>query len=671
MDKSTKCGIFQEWWRYLFAIRHVKSLALLSCLIIAGEPAAALQNLWKPAANLTMPTQHLTQVWTHQIGSPQNESATGIGVDKSNGVVFVAGSTTGSLYGEHQGSNDGWYSIMSIADGAVITGTHFGNASNDVVADLAVDPFGNSYLTGSSELTQFWVRHIAPDGEILGPPLLDPSDPTHVRAIAVVDDFHFVVGGKTSTSMDSEPVNERFGWVRKYDNEYNLKWTNQFKVVGDDLDAEVFALEIRDVAVNQSGDIFAVGETTFGNVESGYQTQAYLRQISASGEPSGEAFINHTVTGPSNAQIVPQVAAVATVRDEVYVVGQTVIDTPDPNDRTKTIWLTKYGEPVDIQNYDWIITLDSNIVEDVTALAVNEANGDSYVATIADGLPTVTAFDGEGAFLFRESVGPREMRISSMVIDPTRSIYMAGTVSSDLDGDGPGEYFGGGDAYVMKFDLPRPLALDTPFIQPLTPIVRHNGVDKEVEEAFTISANDEIVLVQVEDKAPPSAYIGCTDAEFKELLRLVILIANDEHYDTRLAALLGLNRLDAECRNLLEGSLAFAGASIDNQDQERPVSYTIREGSLFTQLLDPRFLIKIDAQNALLEPDANGAFIASYDGETDVTSVSIFTGNMSITPTNPELESFTLRVGQRVTMTKEAIGPILQLAKLFLPIVQR
>jgi hypothetical protein len=93
------------------------------------------------------------QVWGRQFGTVANDTGYEVAVD-SEGNVYLAGSTLGSLFGPSAGSYDAFLTKYDSA-GSQVWGRQFGTASLDFGVGAAVDNAGNAYLAGTTEGSPF------------------------------------------------------------------------------------------------------------------------------------------------------------------------------------------------------------------------------------------------------------------------------------------------------------------------------------------------------------------------------------------------------------------------------------------------------------------------------------------------------------------------------------
>jgi hypothetical protein len=90
-----------------------------------------------------------TLQWIHQMGTAQNDYATGIAVDNSANVV-VAGFTFGSLFAANQGGSDLFVTKLDPATGTSMLEIQDGTPDLDEIWGVTTDRNGNIYLAGGT-----------------------------------------------------------------------------------------------------------------------------------------------------------------------------------------------------------------------------------------------------------------------------------------------------------------------------------------------------------------------------------------------------------------------------------------------------------------------------------------------------------------------------------------
>ena len=97
------------------------------------------------------------------LGGTGTDSATGIAVNPTSGVAYVAGNTTstdlstsaGAMQPSNRGGYDGFVAKLNAAGSAFLYTTYLGGNRRDIITGLAADPNGNAYVTGYTDSNTF------------------------------------------------------------------------------------------------------------------------------------------------------------------------------------------------------------------------------------------------------------------------------------------------------------------------------------------------------------------------------------------------------------------------------------------------------------------------------------------------------------------------------------
>ncbi|MBX2998946.1 MAG: SBBP repeat-containing protein [Caldilineaceae bacterium] len=212
------------------------------------------------------------EIWTHQFGSTDSDSAADVAVDSSG--VYVIGHSYGTLQPSAGGA--GAYVRKYSIDGNEIWTSQFGTSANDFASGVAVDSSA-IYITSSSgdahihkydkNGVELWTRRF---GSVVG----EVGD--NAWDVAVDSSGVYVIGDTYGALPDQSHVGESDAYIRKYDLDGNEAWTHQFGT--DRLDSA------GSVAVDSSG-IYVVGNT-FGILpgQAGVRYyDAFVRKYDATG----------------------------------------------------------------------------------------------------------------------------------------------------------------------------------------------------------------------------------------------------------------------------------------------------------------------------------------------------------------------------------------------------
>ena len=100
------------------------------------------------------------------LGGSTTDQANAIGVDPTTGIAVVAGqtlskdlaTTPGAPQSANAGANNGFVAKLNASGSAFLYVTYLGGNRNDYIQSLALDPAGNTYVTGYTDSTTFPVR---------------------------------------------------------------------------------------------------------------------------------------------------------------------------------------------------------------------------------------------------------------------------------------------------------------------------------------------------------------------------------------------------------------------------------------------------------------------------------------------------------------------------------
>jgi len=206
-------------------------------------------------------------VWTRQMGSPKSDTVSGVAVD-SEGNIYVAGYTLGTLPGSpttHQGGAD-IFLVKYNSTGDSVWTRQMGSPFNDTVSGVAVDTTGNIYVAGYTSSTLpgspttnqgsddlFLVKYNSAGDNVwtrqFGTPDIDDA-----MAVAVDSGGNIYVAGFTLGTLPGSPTTNQGSddlFLVKYNSAGDNVWTRQ-KGSPDADDAMA-------VAVDSGGNIYVTG----------------------------------------------------------------------------------------------------------------------------------------------------------------------------------------------------------------------------------------------------------------------------------------------------------------------------------------------------------------------------------------------------------------------------
>ena len=209
-------------------------------------------------------------IWTRQLGSPDNDVASAVAVDAA-GNAYVAGSTAGALPGSpmtNQG-NDDLFLVKYNSAGDVAWTRQTGSPNADSASAVAVDTTGNAYVTGSTAGTLpgspttnqgksdlFLVKY-NPAGDNVWTRQLGSPDADAANAVAVDGAGNAYLAGSTTGTLPGSPAPNEGNddlFLVKYNPAGDIVWTRQ-------MGSESFDTATA-VAVDTAGNVYVAGYTT-------------------------------------------------------------------------------------------------------------------------------------------------------------------------------------------------------------------------------------------------------------------------------------------------------------------------------------------------------------------------------------------------------------------------
>jgi hypothetical protein len=203
-----------------------------------------------------------TRQWIAMIGTAGEDHVNAVAVD-SQGSVYAAGSTSGSLGGPHQGGLDAWVAKYG-SDGAPRWLRQLGGPGAESANALTVDSHGNVYIAGSTSTglsgpfaggasdaflakydgagTLEWVTELGTEGEDIA------------QALAADRHGNLFVAGSTTGSLGYLHQGGVDAWVARYRANGSRLWRRQLGTAGDEWASGA--------AVDESGAVYITGATT-------------------------------------------------------------------------------------------------------------------------------------------------------------------------------------------------------------------------------------------------------------------------------------------------------------------------------------------------------------------------------------------------------------------------
>ncbi len=404
-----------------------------------------------PAALAAVTEDPYQVAWTKQIGTAKDDSSQSVAVDVS-GNVYISGYTEGDLGGTNAGGNDAFLTKFD-SSGNELWSKQIGTSDSDFSRSVAVDGFGNAYISGYTEgdlggtnaggndafLTKF-----DSSGDELWSQQIGSWNHDFSRSVAVDAFGNAYISGYTGG--ESAHVTDAF--LTKFDNLGNELWTQQIGSSSRDFSYSV--------AIDGFGNAYISGETygDIGGTSAGYRdafltkfdtlgNELWTRQIGTLDRDSGFSV---SVDGFGNA----------------YVTGDTGGDLAGINQGNLDIFLAKYDAGGDLL---WTQQIGTSGHDTSTSVAA-DGSGNIYISgATSGGLAGTNAggwdaylvkYDSSGSLLWSQQIGSTGYeRSDSVVLDDLGNVYITGVTDGDLGGANAGY----GDAFLVKFEAPEPASL--------------------------------------------------------------------------------------------------------------------------------------------------------------------------------------------------------------------
>lgn len=199
--------------------------------------------------------------WTKQLGTSAYDVSDGPAVD-GQGNVFIPGITAGSLGGPNAGLNDAFVAKYD-ADGNLQWTRQLGTAGDEAAVGSAADAAGNVYISGFTNGNlagtnagnyDIFVAKYDANGNLQWTKQLGTSAYENSRGAAVDSLGNVYVSGYTAGSLGGPNAGSYDAFLAKYDSAGNLQWVKQTGTTGVD--------GIRGVSTDQLGNIYVGGFTS-------------------------------------------------------------------------------------------------------------------------------------------------------------------------------------------------------------------------------------------------------------------------------------------------------------------------------------------------------------------------------------------------------------------------
>ena len=357
--------------------------------------------------------------WTRQIGSPQDDRAHYVAVDRL-GYVYVTGHSSGDLDGSgaqtHKGIDDAF--LLKLDEyGQVQWLRQFGSPEEDMGFGVTVDPSGNVYVTGYTFLGDM-------DGE--GPAVNQGNEDVFLAAFDFAGNQQWIqqIGSSESDVAYAVSVDIRGGIYVGGLSFGDLDGPGTQVHLGD---ADIVALKF-----DRQGDLRWIRQMGTPGTDFGYALKVNRRHAYISGFVSGDID-----GGGPDLHAGQTDLAVLKVRYDAELVWTRQIGT-EGNDIGHGIAVDKYGDVY------------------ATGTVSGDLDGSGPQTYRGQGDVVVVKFNRHGITRWTRQRGSMQTDLGlDVTVDGKRRVYVTGQTDGDFDGAGPQPYAGDSDLFVLKLKPPK------------------------------------------------------------------------------------------------------------------------------------------------------------------------------------------------------------------------
>lgn len=403
--------------------------------------------------------------WIHQFGSPDNDGATSVSIDRS-GNVYVAGSTNGALPGQSSVAGQDAFIKKYDSSGEEKWTRQFGSFGADKANDMVFDNSNNIYVVGysngtapgesKSEIQSSFVKLFAPSGkELWTQPFGYTGGDDAASSVVVINGNLYMAGSTTNTLMNEVSYEGYAGFVRSIDSSGHEIWSSKFgPVVGSIwFWGETLRCEALSIASDESGNVFVTGYTTGnlpGQTKGGAGYNGFVKKYDISGKEiwtrqfgAAEGLIAYSVK--------------ADRLGNVYLTGSVQGALPGQTDQGgKDVFIRKYDSS---GNESWTRQLGSSGDEYGFSLALDNSGNVYVVGDTTGTMPGqfssggddtfICKYNSAGDFIWTRQFGtPSNDMAKAISVGVSGEIYIVGTTDGILAGQANA---GNRDAFVVKF----------------------------------------------------------------------------------------------------------------------------------------------------------------------------------------------------------------------------
>ncbi len=384
--------------------------------------------------------------WADQFGTSSWDTTIDLAINGS-GHIFVTGHTRGSLGGASAGGADVFISKWNI-NGDLLWTSQEGSTYDELVQGVAADELGNSYIAGLTEdaahQRDAFVSRYDPNGQRLWTHQFG-SSPVEDVCFGVAADVSgvYVAGGTGSDLWGGGSLGQNDAFLRKYDPNGRVIWTDQFGSSGGEYaDA---------VTLDGAGNVYVAGTMHIGGINS----DAFVRKY----DPNGQVLWARQIGSSDNDWDVSRDLTVDALGN-VYLVGTTDGSFGQPSAGGLDVFLCKYDANGDLK---WSVAFGS-LGDDGSHAVCTDASGSVYITGYATGDlgdghvgqrdVFLAKYDPNGLRVWMSQFGTAEGdEGSGVAIDGLGHIYLSGRTFGSLFGPQLGDE----DAFIAS--IPEPAAL--------------------------------------------------------------------------------------------------------------------------------------------------------------------------------------------------------------------
>ena len=305
-----------------------------------------------------------------QFGTPNDDSAYSI-ITNTEGDVYLAGKTKGSLQGTNEGKDDAFISKYSSV-GELLWIRQFGTSSSDYINGIAINANGYIYVAGitSGSLkgtnkglsVDAFVRKYSSNGKVLWTRQLGTSNDDYVYQIASDTKGNLYLAGRTNGSLQGVNKGSDDVFIRKYSSDGKELWTRQFGTPDYDI--------AYGITINANESIYVTGNSgsSLQGVNKG-SGDVFIRKYNSKGKTLWTRQF-----GTSNYDIAYYVTT--DINGDVYTTGHTSGSLKGISRGFRDAFIRKYSSKGKVLWTKQFGTSDNDMAYSI----VTDTNGNTYVA---------------------------------------------------------------------------------------------------------------------------------------------------------------------------------------------------------------------------------------------------------------------------------------------------